>query len=332
MKTKNLTMKDVADKAGVSITTVSHVINKTRRVNQETEDSVLRVIQELKYQSSKSQRTRAKKTIYIGVIIADIREDYYIAILKAIETLADDFGVSIIFCDSEMDPKKEEKNIDMLLNRNVRGLVIAPIESEHIPRGLRKVSVPVVLIDRQYESHHFLFIGINNFKSSYMGTKYLAEKNCKNIGFIGYTDSVYTIKQRILGYKACIMDLNQPANVKVLSLSYSKEDSYPLIKNFIEGEHIDGIICATSTVCYEVLTVIDTLSKEIQQKLKIISYDDNRWLDYLKYPVSVISQPIAEIGNASLENLLQMIEQSNYAGGGMKRELLFDTSIIDRLK
>lgn len=322
------TMNDVAMKAGVSITTVSHVINKTRHVSKETKETVLQAIKELNYQISKYKTNRE---VYIGVILADAREDYYIAMINAIESVAADYGIFIVFCDSEMDLEKEEKNIGILLKQEVGGLLLAPVETDHIPQVLQHLSIPLVLIDRQYESHKFLFVGINNFRSSYLGTQYLFEKGCKQIGFIGYSGSVYTIKQRILGYKAALGEFAQSAPSRVLSLSYHKEDSYPLIKQFIMDEALDGLVCATSSICYEVIEVLDYLDAEIQKNLKIISYDDNRWLDYLKYPVSVISQPVAEIGNAAVENLLQMIEQI-YTACEIKRELLFDINIIDRIK
>jgi DNA-binding LacI/PurR family transcriptional regulator len=264
--------------------------------------------------------------------------------IKAVESVADDYGISVIFCDSEMDPEKEEKNIATLVERTIDGLLLAPVEADHIPNSLKKTSLPVVLIDRQYESHNFLFVGINNFQSSYAGTKHLFEKGCKHIGFIGYSTSVYTIKQRILGYKAFMAENNPPGTKqsagrlplidlsfipKVLTLNYNREDSFPLIRQFILEEGLDGLLCATSTLCYELIEVLDTLDTGIQKGLEIITFDDNRWFDYLKYPVSVISQPVAEIGNAALENLLQMIDQKNSLCT-VRRELLFDTAIIDR--
>lgn len=323
-------MADVALKAGVSITTVSHVINKTRHVSRETMDMVLEAIKELNYQSAKFLRSRVGKDIYIGVIVADIREDYFVAMIKAIETVAADYGISIIFCDSEADPKKEEKNIGILLERNVNGLLLAPIAADHIPRILRKISIPVVLIDRQYEKHSFLFVGINNFQSSYIGTKYLFDKGSTRLGFISYSSVIYTVRQRILGYKAALMEYGQSATPKVLSLSHNREDSSPMIKQFVQDENLDGLVCGTSTICYEVINTLEEFDKDIQNRLKIITFDDNRWMDHLRYSVSVIVQPVAEIGNAALENLLQMIERIN-SFKEIKRELLFDVSIIDRI-
>ena len=323
-------METVARKAGVSITTVSHVINKTRHVNKETKEAVLQAIKSLNYQFSKAEKPNNNgKLRNIGVILADAREDFFMGIIKNIESVATDYDVTIIFCDSEANPEKEEKNIATLLERDVRGLLIAPVDADHIPNMLKTTSIPVVLIDRQFEFHNFLFVGINNFRSSYEGTNYLLGKGAKNIGFIGYSGSVYTIRQRVLGYKAAIMEFG--ASPHIISLSYTKEDSFPLIKNFITELGIDGIICATSSICYEVIEVLDTLDQEIKKKLKLVCYDDNRWLDYLKYPISVISQPIAEICNAAVDNLLQLVDKPDYEAE-MKRELFFDTSFIDRIK
>ena len=327
MKEKNITMKDIAIKAGVSITTVSHVINKTRFVRQDTRELVLNTIQDLNYRSTKTKKP--EKIEYIGVIIADIREDYYISVVKAIETIATDLGIAILFCDSEDDPEKEVKNIKIMLDRNINGLIISPIESGAMPRNLRSAQIPVVLIDRQYESHDFTFIGINNFQSSFMGAQHLLEKGCKKIGFIGYSESVYTIKQRIMGYKSFVQERMKDETPSILNLSYHREDSYPLIKAFLESDSIDGIICATSSICYELISVINDMKTSLQQKMKIITYDDNKWFDYLKFPVSVISQPTAEIGGSALEYLISSIEQPD-TNHHVKRELYFDFSIIDR--
>jgi LacI family transcriptional regulator len=324
-------MEAVALKAGVSITTVSHVVNRTRHVNQTTKDSVLRVIRELNYRSSKMVMSEMGGDICVGVILADAREDFYTDMMKAIESVADDYGVSVIFCDSEADYEKEEKNIAALLERHVNGLLLAPADADRMPDLLRTIPIPVVLIDRQYESHNYLAVGIDNFRSSYMGTCRFFEKGCKKVGFIGYSDPVNTIRQRILGYKAAVAEYGLAVGPKALYLKYNGGDSFPLIKQFLLDEGFDGVMCATSSLCYELVEVLDTLDAETQNRLRIITFDDNCWFDYLKYPISVISQPVAEIGNAALENLLQLIEQTA-PSRNVKRELHFDVAIIDRIK
>jgi LacI family transcriptional regulator len=327
MKPKGPTMEAVALKAGVSITTVSHVINRSRNVNQLTKNAVLNAMRELNYKSMKKTQTRTDR-ICIGVILADAREDYYIDMTKAIKSVADDYDVSVVFCDSEADYEQEEKNISVLLKRDISGLILAPANADHMPPILQKAPIPVVLIDRQYESHNYLFVGINNFRSGYQGTRHIIETGCKKIGFIGYSDPVDTIRQRILGYKAAIAELDHGSESKVLYLKYNGGDSYPLIKQFIIDGKFDGLITATSSLCYELISVLSDLDEDIRKNLKIITFDDNRWFDYLKFPLSVISQPVMEIANAALENLLQIIDQTS-SSFGVKRELSFDISIID---
>jgi DNA-binding LacI/PurR family transcriptional regulator len=189
----------------------------------------------------------------------------------------------------------------------------------------------VVLVDRQYARHNYLFVGINNFQSSYTGTKYLFEKGANRIGFISYSHSIYTVNQRALGYKAALMEYNNDSLSKVLSLCFDREDSSPKIKQFVLDEQLDGLVCGTSTICYEVINVLEEFDDTTRMCLKLITFDDNRWMDHLKYPVSVIVQPVAEIANAALESLLRMIENIN-SSKEVKRELLFDVNIIDRIK
>jgi LacI family transcriptional regulator len=155
------------------------------------------------------------------------------------------------------------------------------------------------------------------------------EKGCKKVGFIGYSDPVNTIRQRILGYKSAVMEFEEGCSPSVLYLKYNGGDSIPLIEEFLRGEQFDGMVCATSTLCYELIEVLDTLDEDLRKSIKIISFDDNRWFDYLQYPISVISQPVAEIGSAALENILQIIDQPG-SFFEVKRKLSFDTVIIDR--
>ena len=125
MKNKMVRLEDIAHQAGVSITTVSHVINKTRYVKQETRELVLKILEEMEY-DFKEPKAKHHVSRFIGVIVADITEDYYISIVKAIETYASEQSFSILLCDSENDSEKEKRNIKNILARQVDGLIISP--------------------------------------------------------------------------------------------------------------------------------------------------------------------------------------------------------------
>jgi len=330
MNKKPVTMKDIALKAGVSVTTVSHVISKTRNVAQETRELVLRTLDELDYQQADSRVSEPAAMDRIGVITADIQEDYYILLVKTIETIASENNISVLFCDSADDLEKEQRNISMMLSKNVDGLILAPVNFRSYPRELRAADVPVVLVDRQYDKHNTTFVGINNAESALKGTKYLVDKGCRSVGFVGYSESVYTMQQRIAGYKLGVMQYLPDQSPQVLRLKYSKEDSYHLIKAFLEEYHPEGLLCGTSDLCYQVISVADDLGYKIPGQLKILTYDDNKWLDYLKYPVSVITQPTVEIGCQAVERILQLAANRRTAKR-TKTEIYFDVDIIDRL-
>lgn len=116
----------------------------------------------------------------------------------------------------------------------------------------------------------------------------------------------------------------------MLHLKYCKEDSYHLIKAFLAEHRPEGLLCGTSELCYQVVSVADDLGLSIPGQLKILTYDDNKWLDYLKYPVSVITQPTVEIGCQAVERILQLAGNRRIVKR-TKTEILFDVEIIDRL-
>jgi LacI family transcriptional regulator len=329
MQNKLVRLEDIAQKAGVSITTVSHVINKTRYVKRETRELVLTVLEEMNYDIRKP-KTRPAVSKFIGVIVADITEDYYISVVKAIETYASEQSFSILVCDSEDDAEKEKRNIKNILDKDVGGLIISPVNSEKYPREIKDAQIPVVFVDRKYARHDKVFVGINNFESGYIGTRYLASKGCKTIGFIGYPETVYTTHQRAIGYRDCLQDLLPDCPPRVLKLNYRKEDSNKLIRDFVESARPDGVLCATSDVCYQLIGSLEEMGISIPDQIKIVTYDDNKWLDYLKFPVSVITQPTSEIGFTAIDILVRMMlhpeERKKIA-----TEVFLETGFIDRL-
>jgi len=329
MQNKLVRLVDIAQKAGVSITTVSHVINKTRYVKQETRELVLNVLDEMNYYIKKPH-SRPSVSRFIGVIVADITEDYYISIVKAIETYASEQGFSILLCDSEHDAEKEKRNIKNILDRGVGGLIISPINSGKYPKEIREAQIPVVFVDRTYNEHDKVFVGINNFASGCIGTRYLAAKGCQSIAFIGYAETVYTVHQRAIGYQDSLKELLPECQPSVLTLNYRQEDSNKLIREFVARVRPDGVLCATSDVCYQLIGSLEEIGISIPDQIKIVTYDDNKWLDYLKFPVSVITQPTSEIGYTAIDQLVRMIlrpkERKKIA-----MNVFLETGFIDRL-
>lgn len=321
-------MRDVANRAGVSIATVSHVINKTRHVNQLTRDNVLNVIDELGYMGTGSSPHKDTSRL-IGLIIADIREDFYTEIVKAAETTACDNEFSLILCDAEDDEQKELFYIRMLLQQNVQGIILAPINQTSPPAILKEADLPVVLIDRCYEEKNYDFIGINNFMAGREATLHLKRNGSKRIGFIGYDDSVFTIQQRILGYLDALEFSDCKEAAQVLRLKYHKDRSTGKIAAMVKEHLLDGLVCGTSHACYETISALREHDIRIPQDVQIITFDENKWFDYLSFPLSVVQQPTTEIGTLAVEFVINKLRYPSRIKRD-PRKLLLDFEIINR--
>jgi LacI family transcriptional regulator len=320
-------MRDVAEGAGVSIATVSHVINKTRHVNETTHQNVLNTIAELGYMAN-GVTARDDTSRLIGLIIADIREDFYTEIVKAAETTACENNYSLILCDAEDNEQKELFYLQMLLQQNVQGIILAPINHKASPALLKDLSQSVVMIDRFYEEDRHDFIGINNFNAGREATLHLMRRGAKRIGFIGYDDSVYTIQQRILGYREAL-NVSGPGNdPHVFRLKYHNDRSIRKIAEMVREHHLDGLVCGTSHACYEAISVLREHSIRIPEDMQIITFDESKWFEYLSFPISVVRQPTVEIGTLAVELIVNKLLTPSRVKR-KPRKIFLDFEIID---
>lgn len=325
---KNVTMRDVASHANVSIATVSHVINKTRHVNKETRESVLNSIDELGYMSSPVV-TKKESSRLIGLIIADIREDFYTELVKAAEITARENGYSLILCDAEDAESKELFYLKMLLEQNVQGIILAPINHASPPALLKTTETPVVLIDRCYQGQPYDFIGIDNFAAGREATIHLLRHGCSRVGFIGYDDSVFTIQKRILGYIDALELVGKEVEPQILRLKYHTDRTTGKIADLVSEHSLDGLVCGTSHACYETVAALREHGIRIPEDVKIITFDENKWFEFLSFPLSVVQQPTTEIGTLAVEFIVNKLRNVH----SFKREprtVLLNITIINR--
>lgn len=324
----HVTLKTIAATAGVSISTVSHVVNNTRFVKQETRNLVEKTMQALEFSGGKGN---SKKTKYLGLIVADITEDYSISVIKSIENRCEEVGLSIIVCDSQDKLGLEHQNINKLLdNDRIVGIIISPVDSNTCNPRLIRTKLPVVCFDRKLVNAKKIFFGINNLRSGNIATEYLIKHSCRRVGFIGYPEEVYSVNQREMGYRLAWMGNFEGNKLNVLRIQYFQEDAVEKIGEFIRTRKLDGLICATSGVCHLAVDAIEKLGIRIPEDIKIVSYDDNKWFDYLKYPISVVTQPTKKIAEASVDMILSLCDNPA-SPKSETSEVLLETGFIDRL-
>lgn len=181
MRTKRVTIKDIATEAGVSIALVSFVMNNkadgkdTYRVNKETAQRILEVAQKLNYQPNNAARTlRSGKTNTIGVIVSDISNKFFADIARCIENHAYKHKYTVLFGSTDENPQKLENLIEVFRNKGIDGLVVVPCEgADEIIRDIARQNIPLVLLDREVPDLEVSSVVLNNRRAGYETTEAL---------------------------------------------------------------------------------------------------------------------------------------------------------------
>lgn len=210
MTQKKYIMKDVAKEAGVSITTVSHVINKTRYVEEETRNRVLQVIKNFNYTISlNASSLRGKKTKLIGLIIPDVSNLAFAKLSRSLENAFFKKGYSLTLCNSEGNLEREIIYIDILKSRNVDGIIIVPTSNkcEHLKEVIKE-GIELIVIEREIRDLDADTIIVDGFFGFYEATKYLIELGHKKIGFIRRPYDLSHSIMRFKGYHQALKENN----------------------------------------------------------------------------------------------------------------------------
>jgi LacI family transcriptional regulator len=326
---RRATMKDVAGRAGVSISSVSHVINKTRKVEASTRALILAAIEELHYQPNTLARSlKGKGTKTIGVVIADIREDFFAEVVESIEFTASEQQYSVILCDSEDDLVKERFYLNMLISKGVDGILFAPVDMDSTYLFLVESGIPFLQIDRKIPQLESDYVGIDNMRSSAAATEHLIRTGSRKIAFIGYDDKVYTQKLRREGYRNTLAQNGSFNESYCLVVGYHLEVTTDVIKEFFSSHpDVDGAVCGTSNICYETVVALDQLGRRIPEDIRLASYDESKWFDYLKFPITVVAQPTEEIGRHAVDLIIKRVRQKKKRDF---QQVILDTELIVR--
>ena len=195
------TIKDVAERAGVSITTVSHVINRTRYVSEELTQKVYDAMRAMNYRPNILARSlRSGRSRTIGLIIPDISNPFFAEISRKIEDKGFEFGYNLILCNTDESPEKEERYVDVLIAKQVDGLIfISAGDSGGFQKNPYRDDIPVVIADREVEGIESDVVLIDNFNGGFKAAEYLVSLNHNRIGCISGPSPIRPSAQRVEG-------------------------------------------------------------------------------------------------------------------------------------
>ena len=308
-----VTISDVARLAGVSTATVSHTINNTRYVSEETKEKVYRAIAELGYTpdaSARSFRTGKKRTI--GFIVPDISNKFFGTMIEAVENYLSAHGYHLIIANTKEDADREETNIRLLSAGLVDGLLVASTMEDFerfdrmIPTGF-----PLVLVDRTFETKKYSSLCVSNFQPIYRSVCRLAAKGAKRIGIVGGLPRLSSTKERISAYQQAVADCGLPQDEKLIRYGDSMENSVQACLDALLAEKCDAIVVCQGLMASETVIYLHQKGIQLAKDIDLVSFVDYDTNLYQLYSgqMDCIVQPVEELGLAAGEQILRRIEK-----------------------
>lgn len=304
-------MADVARRAGVSVATVSHVLNGTRPVRPDTRRAVLEAIDELGYTPNTLARSLVTaRTRSIGLAVSAISNPYFTEILQGVEAGALAHGYSLLIADPHDDPAHERTVVQLLHERRVDGVIVAPsAEPAALVEYLARHEVPAVFLDRLIGDGHDQVCAESACHVEEL-VLHLADLGHTRIGLVAGLPGLSTTVERIAGYRAGLGRRGLPYRAGLLADGHSEargaqEATHRLLAT---PEPPTAIITANNAMTIGALRALREAGRRVPDDLALVCFDDFSWADVFSPGLTAISQPSREIGSTAVRLLLDRLE------------------------
>ncbi|MCB0731086.1 MAG: LacI family DNA-binding transcriptional regulator [Ignavibacteriae bacterium] len=311
------TLKDVAAHVGVHPSTVSRVLRgkENLKISAKTHDKILKAVKELNYIPDFTARAlRMKKSFTIGLIVPDILNPYFARIARRIEQLGFEKKYTVIVCNTDEDQQKEILFLNQLISRGVDGIIIAPVQDskEHIVDVIDK-NIPLVLIDRIFEDINVNSVITNNAESVMKAVTHLVKLGHKRIAFLRGQKNIYTIKNRLAGYKEALKEFNLSLiDNYIVGEGFEFEDGYEATLKLLALPKLPTAIVSSGgdLVTLGAIKAIYEKGLKIPEDISIIAFFDSLYSPFLATPLTTITHYRQKIGEKAFKLLLKQIESS----------------------
>ncbi|MCZ1010555.1 LacI family DNA-binding transcriptional regulator [Streptomyces lydicus] len=306
------TMTDVARRAGVSVATVSHVLNDTRPVRPGTRAAVLGAIDELGYTPNTLARSLVtSRTRSIGLAVSAISNPYFTEILQGVEARALEAGYSLLITDPHDDPRHERKVVQLLHERRVDGMIVAPsAEPAGMVEYLARREVPTVFLDRLVGDDHDQVCAENAGPVRQL-VGHLAESGHTRIGLVAGLPGLSTTTERVQGYREGLRAHGLPFAPELLAGGNSEAAGAEVATRRLLAapEPPTALITANNAMTIGTLRALRELGLEVPRDIALACFDDFSWADLFTPRLTAIAQPSKDIGAAAVRLLLERLAQ-----------------------
>lgn len=307
-------IKDVAKEAGVSIATVSRVLNDIDVVNEDTKKKVLDAIKKLGYRPNivaRSLKTQRTKTI--GILIPDISSQFYPEIVRGAEDVSHIYDYNVILCNSDFDSDKEKEYLRVLKEKMVDGVIyMSSSLDEEIINTINELDLKTVLVESKDKNENFPSVTIDNVSAIHSGTKYLIEGGAKRLAYIGTDTKVMNAwGERYIGFEKALKEAGLEKDEDLVFFDTLKVKSgADAVKKFIEsGKKFDGIVCASDEIAMGAINELRDNGIRVPEDVSVIGFNNNN-AGAIFYPkISTVSQPSYDMGSVAMRMLIKILNK-----------------------
>ncbi|MGI9049269.1 MAG: LacI family DNA-binding transcriptional regulator [Rubrobacteraceae bacterium] len=305
-------MRDVAERAQVSVSTVSHVLNGTRNVADGTREGVLAAIEALGYQPNllaKSLKTR--RTFTRGLLISDIQNSFFTSVVRGVEDLALSRGYHLFLCNTDEDASRENEYITELLKKRVDGLIIASATPRQ-DRAWRPemMDTPFVFLDREVQGTEADVIRVDNRRAMGLIADHLVGLGHRRIGLVSGPLDKASGYERHLGLRSALAELGSNLEDSLVRfgdfrISSGREKTEELLSL---SHHPTALVAANNQMTLGALLAVKEKGLKIPDDISVVGFDEPEWAPLVYPPLTTLAQPTYEMGVGAVRMLLERIE------------------------
>lgn len=324
-------IRDVADRAGVSVGTVSNVLNHRERVTPESVERVNAAIAQLGYvRNDAARQLRAGRSTTVGLIVLDVRNPFFTELARGAEGEADGRGLSVLLANSDESVAREARYLDLFEQQRVRGILISPYqEVGDRLRQMRVRGIPAVLVDRRSEDDLFSSVSVDDELGGYLAVRHLLDIGRRRILFTGGPIDMRQIDDRRRGAQRAVDDV-AGARLETLPGAASQVDDGRTAGDAIAAraaEHRpDAVFCANDLVALGVLQRLSAHAIRVPDDIALIGFDDIDFAAAAVVPLSSIRQPSRLMGETALRLLVQESDDPQRAA----EKVVFEPELVVR--
>ena len=306
-----MTIKDVAKYAGVSVATISRVLNEPEKVSEETKNKVLKAVEETGYQQNLfGKHLRCKRTNIILVMLTSVVNSFCAKILNSIDNEAKKHGYSIMICATNDDPKTEERYLNYVKNKFVDGMIVINSTLSEAEMSELSHRFPVIQCSEYADPNTTPFVTINNKKAAKDAVNYLIENGRKDILFVGVDDpNIISAKERLEGYKEALAENNIVyKSENVIFSNFGFRNTHKLMSDYLKNNvKYDAIFAISDKMAAAAIVALQEKGFKVPEDIIVVGFD-NTDISYIFNPsITTLAQPHKEMGKVAFDMLLDRI-------------------------